>query len=377
MYNLASRSAYIHKQIANGRNIHLQDSPVRLQFVSFRKKWSTGKVSLLQSLFEQSSFCLQNDENIQENKHFMYPVFMPEKSKRKECIILLHGLNERSWEKYGCWAESLAKFTGKPVLLFPIAFHMNRSPNDWYNPRVMIEYVKERKMQCEDPENLTFVNLALSERLSKTPLRFYASGRETGDNLWQLLNEIKSGKHPLLKKDCQIDLFGYSIGVLLAQVMLMSNPEGLLTDSKLFAFCGGSIFSKMNGNSRYIMDQQAFDTIHNYYKQDFLEKQASKTDLFEPAFKQMIDEKRFSLMRHNFFEKESQRIRFISLKKDVVIPTQGIEMALGKKASERCLTTLDFDFNYSHENPFPMNEDREEVTRTFEEIFNMAGTFLS
>ena len=156
---------------ANGRNIHLQDSPIRLQFVPFRKKWSTGKVSLLQSLFEKSSFCSQNDESIQENKHFMYPVFMPEKSKRKQCIILLHGLNERSWEKYGCWAESLAKFTGKPVLLFPIAFHMNRSPNDWYNPRVMIEYVKERKMQCVDPENLTFVNLALSERLSKTPLR--------------------------------------------------------------------------------------------------------------------------------------------------------------------------------------------------------------
>ena len=161
MYDLATRSAYIYRQIENGRNIYLQDSNVKLQFVEFNKRWSTGRVSTSQSRFEQTAFCHQNDESILENKRFYYPVFVPTKGQRKKCIILLHGLNERSWEKYGCWAEELARLTGKPVLLFPLAFHMNRSPNDWYNPRVMRLYVKQRKDKYNETENLPVENFAL------------------------------------------------------------------------------------------------------------------------------------------------------------------------------------------------------------------------
>ncbi len=378
MFDLATRSAYIHRQIENGKNIYLQDSNVKLHFVEFNKKWSTGKVSTTQSKFEPTEFCNQNDESIFENKHFRYPVFVPTKGHRNKCIILLHGLNERSWEKYGCWAEELAILTGKPVLLFPLAFHMNRSPLDWCNPRVMIQYVKERRMKLGESENLTFANLALSDRLSLNPLRFYASGRETGDNLWQLLNDIKKGKHPLLKKDTQIDIFGYSIGVLLAQVMLISNPEDLLSESRLFGFCGGSVFNKMDGNSRYIMDKEAFNKIHNYYQYDFLNQNASKTDLFEQPFKMMIDDKRYSQTRTNFFEKSSNKIRIISLKRDVVIPSEGIEIALGKQASKKSLMTLDFDFSYCHETPFPNDLNKKnEINRAFLEIFGDAGAFLS
>ena len=73
MYDLATRSAYIYRQIENGRNIYLQDSNVKLQFVEFNKRWSTGRVSTSQSRFEQTAFCHQNDESILENKRFSYP----------------------------------------------------------------------------------------------------------------------------------------------------------------------------------------------------------------------------------------------------------------------------------------------------------------
>ena len=40
------------------------------------------------------------------------------------------------------------------------------------------------------PENLS-VAIALSDRLTDNPLRFYTSGKETIDNICQLLMQIK------------------------------------------------------------------------------------------------------------------------------------------------------------------------------------------
>ena len=101
--------------------------------------------------------------------------------------------------------------------------------------------------------------MALSSRLSQNPLRFYASGRESVYNLWQLVLEIKEGKHPLFKEDTSINLFAYSIVALLSQVLLLANPEKMFNDTRLFMFCGGSILSEMDGNARDIMDKNAYD----------------------------------------------------------------------------------------------------------------------
>ena len=50
---------------------------------------------------------------------------------------MLHGLNERKWDKYLAWAHYLAEETGKPVIIFPTSFHINRSLPEWLNPRLM------------------------------------------------------------------------------------------------------------------------------------------------------------------------------------------------------------------------------------------------
>jgi len=44
-----------------------------------------------------------------------------------------------------------------------------------------------------------------------------------------------------------------SIGAFLSQVVLMANQKNLFSDSRLFMFCGGSIFRSMFGVSRSIM----------------------------------------------------------------------------------------------------------------------------
>jgi len=200
------------------------------------------------------------DEEIVENRVFSYPVFKNSGSaKSQKAIILLHGLNERNWNKYLVWAHYLVSKTGRPVILFPIAFHMNRSPETWSNPRVMATYLAARKQRLGEVPLSSFANVALSERLSEDPLRFFTSGQQSAADLVQLALQLKKGEHPLFEKGTSPDLFAYSIGAFLAQILLLGNPEGLFTDSRLFLFCGGAFFDDMDGESKLIMDQKAFN----------------------------------------------------------------------------------------------------------------------
>ena len=87
---------------------------------------------------EDKSLFTMDDISIQENNNFNYIIVKSSSNSRaKDVIFLFHGLNERLWQKYLPWAITLHKLTGKAIVLFPIAFHMNRAPSSWSNPRVM------------------------------------------------------------------------------------------------------------------------------------------------------------------------------------------------------------------------------------------------
>ncbi|HRG12108.1 MAG TPA: DUF6051 family protein, partial [Macellibacteroides fermentans] len=268
------------------------------------------------------------------------------------------------------------------VILFPIAFHMNRTPLSWHQPRAILPWAQLRKEMIEDLNNSTFANAALSSRISDSPLRFYASGRETIYNLWQLTKEIKNGEHPLFAEDASVNIFAYSIGALISQVLLLANPEKLFDETKLFMFCGGSIFCKMNGNSKDIMDQEAFAKLQNYFQSDFLDPSklpsVCKEDFLEEAFKAMIKQESMQHFRESFFQKACNRIRAISLKNDIVMPTQGIIQALGKRCADVVLKELDFPFEYSHQIPFPSNKKIEPglVDSSFRDLFGRVASFL-
>ena len=380
--DISLRMQQLNRLFSLEKKATLEES--RLEILPFRFTQIRGasEIDAFQKELEPTGFCPETDDHIQENKSFCYPVFAPAgKEKREKAILLLHGLNERSWEKYLTWAEYLAQTTGKPVILFPIAFHMNRTPRSWSNPRAILPWVNRRKEEVKDLVNSTFANVALSSRLSKNPLRFYASGRESVYNVWQLVQEIKNGQHPLFREDTSVHIFAYSIGALLAQVILLANPGRLFTTSRLFMFCGGSIFSEMNGNARDILDQEAFERLRQYFRFDFLRRPAFsssfRSDAVEQAFKAMIRPDVLTGYRESFFEKASHRMQAISLKKDSVMPTQGIIKALGK-TSEKVLKELDFPFPYSHQIPFPVQSKirPEMVNQAFARIFNQAAAFL-
>ena len=325
----------------------------------------------------------QPDNEIEENLKFTYRVVRSDsfdrngEEKSNSVILMLHGLNERSWDKYMPWAEFLAESTGKSVVLFPISLHMDRSPLFWSDSRKMQSLVYIERERSSETENLTYVNYAISSRLKADPYRFYLSGRESVWNICQLMEEIRQGRNGLISSTASVDIFGYSIGATLAQVLMMSNPEQYFSKSKMFLFCGGSLFSEMNGNSRKIMDKESFASIQNYYTSLFHRENRRVKDYMEEVFMSHISSDVFRKLREGFYKRNSDRVMAISLKKDTVMPTSGIRMAMAGCDINTRLEEFDFPFNYSHEAPFPDNVRKNpEASSWFDKIFSKAALFL-
>lgn len=389
MMDISTRTKQISRVFSFDKRVELEDTRLNIVPFPFVQANYENEIKELQKKLSATVFCPVTDDCITENDAFNYTIFMPggetaaadQNKKMDKAIILLHGLNERSWDKYFAWAEYLVEHTGRAVILFPIAFHMNRSPCTWNNPRLVMPWVNIRKKAVNGLANSTFANVALSYRISNQPLRFYVSGLQSACNVQQLAGEIKSGRHPLFKEGSSINIFAYSIGAFLSQILLLANTGGLFTDTRLFMFCGGSIFNRMNGEARDILDKEASDCLMNYYMNDFLKEHpvplsAGGTSL-EEAFRMMIAPDKMRRRRESFFQSAVQRIRAISLKKDSVIPTEGVIRALGKSSS-KILKELDFPFDYSHQTPFPLNlkTGKEEVNRAFNSVFGQAAEFL-
>jgi hypothetical protein len=378
--NLNERTLTLKQKFELGKNTLIEDSRVEISFFQFDQIFGRKEIQTTQEWLKVPDFCSSSDDGIPENEHFLYPVFHQKNFRSKECILLLHGLNERSWEKYLCWAEYLTLQTGKPVLLFPIAFHMNRCPSFWTDPRWVMPWLRKKK-EKEDSPTLTFANFALSDRLLRQPFRFYVSGKETILNLCQLGREIRTGKHPFFEKDTRFDIFAYSIGALLSEVLLQADVKNLFSESRLFMFCGGALFNEMNGDSRMIMDRNTFRAMKDYYQHGFIQRcdQSGEADRLERSFTNMIDLSVGKKEREAFFLRSKDRIRAISLKKDLVMTTPGIINALGPECAKICLKEMDFDYEYSHEIPFPSGAKTDEslVTQAFEQIFISAASFLN
>lgn len=366
------RQQVLNKVYKFGEDLYLPDSKIQISHYSFQSTYQYG-FDTRQSYF---------NDNITENNQFLYAVFHPsERTKNTGAIILLHGLNERFWNKYLTWAEYLCSKTGKAVILFPIAYHMNRSSSTWTNPRLINPYYQNRLEEVDENQSLSLANIAFSERISQDPLRFYNSGKQTLNDLVQLMSEIQQGEHPLFEAKTKIDFFAYSIGALLAQVAFIANPKGLLNNSKLFLFCGGSIFSSMAGESRLIMDKVAFEKLFDYYQHYF---NASSTNESEKdgtyqGFYSMICMEHNQEKRRNFFEKNKTRIKGISIKSDKVIPYSGVEIAMGKSNANDCIALLDTNYGFTHEVPFPTNKPQqtEGIDSMFLRVFDTASEFLS
>ena len=332
---------------------------------------------------------LENGEK--ENKTFRYAIFSPtHAAKFSEGILMLHGLNERKWEKYLPWAYQLALETKKPVILFPIAYHINRSPNTWQCPRTMSKFSQFRKENVPSIENTSFANAAISMRLDYFPELFSLSGIQTYFDIVKLTSEIKSGKIEIFEDGCQIDFFAYSIGAFLTETLLISNPLNLFSNSKAFFFCGGSTFDKINGSARAILDSQAFGNLRNHILGEKYNYQ--NNDIYIPdnlahllkegwkAFLIMSGLHKYVNIRQKVLQPLIHRIKAIGLKEDYVIPGNAIKETFSMTFSNNNfdVDVLDFPFKYSHEIPFPINNQyfNETINSAFNLVFKSAGVFL-
>ncbi|MFZ2339854.1 MAG: DUF6051 family protein [Bacteroidales bacterium] len=322
------------------------------------------------------------DWSIKENIEFSYPVFVPA-SEGNKVILLLHGLNERSWDKYLAWAYYLAAETGSYVILFPISFHISRAPVSWKDPRTMIRLIRERIPVMGEIRNSSFANHALSRRLADDPRRLVRSGYQTAGDIVRLVSQIRDGSHPVVPATGKINIFSYSIGAFLSEILLMSDPRGLFSDTKLFMFCGGSVFGRMNPESKHIMDKLAFESTSRYYRDTFEEEIGGKGSILGRivsgpagmAFRSMLDPVRFRLQREKSLAAIRDRMFVIALSGDRVVPPAGIIETLGDRSH---VEVLDFPFDYTHEKPFPIfdNKTAGEVDAGFEKVFIPACRFL-
>jgi len=326
------------------------------------------------------------DSGIKENQTFRYAVFAPARCQKfSEAIILLHGLNERHWVKYLPWAYQLAVQTKKPVILFPIAYHINRSPLTWTSPRLMSKLSVLRRAALPALEHSSFANVALSLRIDHCPGLFPLSGVQTYFDLIKLSSGIQAGHFDLFEKDCHIDFFAYSIGALLTETLLISNPLQLFSKSKAFFFCGGSTFDKINGCSRAIMDSAAFARLSSYmcnitvFKNEIKIPEQQRYLLKEGwnAFLAMSGMMPYVYYRENAFSRLKYRIKAIGLKHDYVVPGSSIKETFGNACFD--VAVIDFPFKYSHEVPFPVMDQRmnDVVTQSFCTILNEASSFLA
>ena len=330
------------------------------------------------------------DALVEENRSFRYHVFTPPGgAKSREMLLLFHGLNEKHWYKYLPWAAKMLELTGKSVVLFPIAFHMNRAPVSWSDARLMHGLSQRRKNQFPDVLHSSLLNAAISIRLQRNPQRFIWSGLQTYHDVEDFVASCKRGEHPLFEKDPSIDILAYSIGAFLSEVLLLSNPQELFSDSRLFMFCGGPVFNRISAVSKFILDSEANVRLYSYVVEHLESHIRSDPKLraylednseYGIAFRSMLNYKTMPDYREERFRQMAGRITAMALAKDEVIPPYEVENTLrGRKRDIPVrVETIDFPYPYKHEDPFPiLKASSDEVARQFDGVFEKIGRFLS
>ncbi|MCL3781125.1 hypothetical protein EMN47_12115 [Prolixibacteraceae bacterium JC049] len=327
---------------------------------------------------------------VEENKAFDYQIISPKGAKNtSEVIFLFHGFNEKDWTKYIPWANSICEGTGKSVVLFPIAFHMQRAPKHWSSKREMYCLSEKRKKRYPNIVHSTLSNVAISMRLHSMPQRFIWSGLQTYYDVIQFVEECKAGKHPFINKDFKYDLFAYSIGGFLAQILKLTNHKEYFSDSKVCLFCSGATFNRLSPVSKFILDSEANVALYSFLVEHF-DKILQKDEVIEhyiqgghlegKIFYSMLEYHKMRTFREELLKKYEKQIYAITLKKDFVIPSFEVINTLKGAYRDIAINVdeMDFDNAYTHEIPFPANKNSESlVNENMEKVFTKVCDFYN
>lgn len=331
-----------------------------------------------------------SDYDILCNRKFQYHIIQDTNlTQAKGAIIFFHGLNEKKWDKYLPWAYEIAKRTQKAILLFPIAFHMDRAPEIWSERKQMFEVAQKRNSDYPGNSESSYVNAAISSRMEDNPQRIFWSGLQTYADIIHLSKDIKQGKIPSIHPDATLDLFGYSIGSFLSIILMMANPDRIFTNSKLFCFCGGMTIDRMFPISKYIMDARAAIAMQKSFAEllssDFITDprlghyQNSKYHPNESWFKTMLRYNYYQNEREQRIKELENQIKSLVLKQDKVTPpTEALNTLKGGYRDINVEVQIeDFSHPYSHMVPFPLTvKNSLEVDESFTKFARSASDFL-
>ncbi|MHC5362053.1 DUF6051 family protein [Myroides sp. LJL110] len=307
------------------------------------------------------------DYSVKENLNFPISIMRNLNSQVSDkVIVMFHGLNEKKWDKYLPWAYELVKRTNSAVVLFPISFHMERTPKPWSDRKLMFEVANKRAQDPSLNSDWSYVNAAISTRMEADPLRMFWSGLQTFYDFIQWVENLRQGQYPSLKSDAKIDLFGYSIGSFLSIILKMANPKQILGDSKLVCFCGGMTIDRMFPVSKYIMDGKATIMMQKIFAQLLTTNFVGEPRLAHYQCGDAHPEESWfkAMLRYNHFQKEREQrltelqdqIYSINLLQDEVAPAvEALNMLKGPfRDIQIPVEILDYPFNHTHMVPFPL-----------------------
>jgi hypothetical protein len=324
-----------------------------------------------------------NDQAEAENLAFALPLVLPRRrGPFDRVVIVLHGLNESEYRKFFPWACTLASF-GWPVMLFPIAFLVNRRPRHWMNNAETQRCLQERQAIPGNTVASRY-NTILSGRLEGHPERLFLAGRQSYFDLRDLVASLRHGgltvtdagsraavpERPFAE-ETQVDFLAYSIGGYLTLGLLLAEgaTPGLLA-SRAVIFAAAAPFTHpdpaLNANplSPFILDGKATDRVRQYYgsteAEPFLDNPQgywwramfrAEHDVLDPAIKPLRG-----------------RLFTVGNTADTVIPPDGMTETFG---SLDCLLPMG-----AHEYPFSVADVWQAgVTRSIVRSYNVHPSY--
>ncbi len=249
------------------------------------------------------------DCGLKDNLEFRYPLLRShgEQARSRHLIILLHGLNERSYSKYVPWAYQLWRQTGAAVALFPLSFHVNRVEPNW--GRELKQHLA-RRQEVPRNENVHAFNCVLSERLDTHPERFFWGGLQSYGDVTDLVRQIRAGEHPYVDPAAQIDLLGYSAGGYLSLGLMLGDEDGLFKDSRCVLFASGAVLRSTHLSTRLIMDMACEISLMKLYVR-FTQRLAT------PRLAHWLEEHEEGRWFRALFGEESERARLEARLKEI------------------------------------------------------------
>jgi len=316
-------------------------------------------------------------------------MMMPKNEERaKGVIMMFHGFNEKTWTKYLPWAHHIAQKTGKSIIFFPIAFHMNRAPTVWSDAHEMYKICEQRKRRHPEIICSSLSNVAISTRLHNKPKRFIWSGLQTYYDVIDLVENFKAGKHPFIDKDASIDFCSYSIGTFLGQILMMTNKNGYFSNSRYATFCGGTVFNRLFPVSKFILDSEANVSLYSYVvehieshmKHDGIMGKYLNFPYEEGVnFRCMLNYKILTKYREEKFRAMKDQFYAVTLLQDEVVPPYEVMNTMQGSSRDIPIKVdvLDFPYKHIHEDPFPaLTKIADEVDEQFRYTFDKISEFL-